>query len=61
VGQVVKWTDGAWVPLGVFDAEVQILATDPSGGIYAAGPFLSESGRPVGHVARLAPLPIQVR
>jgi len=61
VGQVVKWTDGAWVPLGIFDAEVQVLATDPSGGIHAAGPFLTESGRPVGHVARLAPLPIQVR
>ena len=53
VGQVVKWTDGAWVPLGVFDAEVSALATDPSGGIHAAGPFLIESGRPVGHVTRL--------
>jgi len=61
VGQVVRWTDGAWVPLGIFDADVQVLATDASGGIHAAGPFLTESGRPVGHVARLDPSHIQLR
>jgi hypothetical protein len=51
VGQVVKWTDGAWSPVGIFDAAVRTLGIAPSGGVYAAGPFLSQGGRPVGHIA----------
>jgi hypothetical protein len=52
VGQVVKWTGGAWSTVGIFDAAVRTLAIDPTGGVYVAGPFLSQGGRPVGHVAR---------
>lgn len=56
VGLVAKWTEGGWAPLGLFDAEVNALVVDGSATIFAAGPFKTQDGRPVGHVARLPAL-----